>query len=67
MNDRISQHYGAFYRKRNPIHVYPVEFVVRAFLGNYPRHQTNPAEYIGKKALSTSALATDVTCHWVAA
>jgi hypothetical protein len=25
--------YDEFYRDRNPAHVYPVEFVVRAYLG----------------------------------
>ena len=40
----IDTKYDAFYRKRNPIHVYPVEFVVRAFLGNYPRHRTDPVD-----------------------
>src|SRR5262245_25166607 len=43
--------YADFYRKRDPVHVYPVEFVVRALLGNYPRHRTNPSEYAGKKVL----------------
>ncbi|VIO77457.1 class I SAM-dependent methyltransferase [Bradyrhizobium ivorense] len=43
--------YGAFYQKRNPVHVYPVEFVVRAFLGNYPRHKTDAASYQGKRVL----------------
>lgn len=43
--------YGDFYRKRDPIHVYPVEFVVRAFLGNYPRHKTDSASYPGKQVL----------------
>jgi SAM-dependent methyltransferase len=51
MNDLIIKDYGEFYRKRNPIHVYPVEFVVRAFLGNYPRHRTDPTTYVGKKSL----------------
>lgn len=51
MNDPLSQHYDAFYRARNPLHVYPVEFVVRAFLGNYPRHRTDPKSYVGKSAL----------------
>jgi SAM-dependent methyltransferase len=51
MTERIVEHYDEFYRKRNPIHVYPVEFVVRAFLGNYPRHKTEPASYVGKKFL----------------
>jgi SAM-dependent methyltransferase len=43
--------YGAFYQTRNPEHVYPVEFAVRAFLGNYPRHKTDPASYRGKRVL----------------
>jgi SAM-dependent methyltransferase len=47
----LASPYVDFYRKRNPIHVYPVEFVVRAFLGNYPRHRTEPSEYVGKKVL----------------
>jgi SAM-dependent methyltransferase len=51
MTDQIIKHYDEFYRKRNPLHVYPVEFVVRAFLGNYPRHRTDPSSYVGKKSL----------------
>src|SRR4030081_2884777 len=47
----IEKKYDDFYRKRNPVHVYPVEFVVRAFLGNYPRHKTEPSTYVGKKSL----------------
>jgi SAM-dependent methyltransferase len=43
--------YSDFYRKRDPVHVYPVEFVVRALLGNYPRHRTDPSQYPGMKAL----------------
>lgn len=49
--ENITEKYGAFYTQRNPRHVYPVEFVVRAFLGNYPRHKTNPASYSGKSIL----------------
>jgi len=47
----IEAKYDDFYRKRNPIYVYPVEFVVRAFLGNYPRHRTEPSTYVGKRSL----------------
>ena len=47
----LANPYADFYRKRNPIHVYPVEFVVRAFLGTYPRHRTDPSEYTEKKVL----------------
>jgi SAM-dependent methyltransferase len=48
---RINDSYGAFYQTRNPEHVYPVEFVVRAFLGNYPRHKTDKTSYPGKRVL----------------
>lgn len=51
MSVKITEHYDDFYRKRDPIHVYPVEFVVRAFLGNYPRHKTDAASYSGKRVL----------------
>jgi SAM-dependent methyltransferase len=50
-NDRLDVRYDAFYHNRDPFHVYPVEFVVRAFLGNYPRHKTDPASYLGKSVL----------------
>ena len=47
----ISRKYDNFYRERNPDYVYPVEFVVRALLGNYPRHKTDKASYPGKHVL----------------
>jgi SAM-dependent methyltransferase len=47
----IDDTYGAFYQRRNPEHVYPVEFVVRAFLGNYPRHKIDATNYRGKRVL----------------
>lgn len=43
--------YEAFYRARPSAHVYPTEYVVRAFLGNYPRHKSDPASYPGKRVL----------------
>jgi SAM-dependent methyltransferase len=48
---KIEGKYDDFYRARNPDRVYPVEFVVRAFLGNYPRHKTDKASYSGKRVL----------------
>jgi SAM-dependent methyltransferase len=51
MSDQLSHRYHAFYRERGLVHVYPVEFVVRAFLGNYPRHKTNAASYRDQRAL----------------
>jgi SAM-dependent methyltransferase len=49
--DKIERKYDDFYRKRNPEHVYPVEFVVRAFLGNYPRHRSDTRGYPGQRVL----------------
>src|SRR5260370_1335988 len=43
--------YDDFYRERNPDYVYPVVFVVRAFLGNYPRLKTDKSSYPGKRIL----------------
>jgi SAM-dependent methyltransferase len=51
VSDLLRLSYDAFYRERDPIHVYPVEFVVRAFLGNYPRHRTSGTSYRGQRAL----------------
>ncbi|MBL6613001.1 MAG: class I SAM-dependent methyltransferase [Reyranella sp.] len=50
-DDDITADYRAFYRARNPTKVYPVEFVVRAYLGNYPRLQRGSANYVGKLVL----------------
>lgn len=47
----IAAAYTAFYQKRSPLHVYPVEFVVRALLGNYPRHKTDKTSYSGRRIL----------------
>jgi SAM-dependent methyltransferase len=47
----IQAKYDAFYKARNPARVYPVEFVVRAFLGSYPRLERDLTLYPGKRAL----------------
>ena len=47
-NNQLTSRYDAFYRERDPLHVYPVEFVVRAFLGHYPRHKASAASYLQK-------------------
>jgi SAM-dependent methyltransferase len=47
----IQAKYDAFYRARDAAHVYPVEFVVRAFLGSYPRLKAEPTLYPGRKVL----------------
>jgi SAM-dependent methyltransferase len=33
----VADRYRDFFQQRDPVHVYPVEFVVRAYLGSYPR------------------------------
>lgn len=51
MSDELNKGYGSFYSNRDPAYVYPVEFVVRALLGTYPRHQSAPATYRGQRVL----------------
>jgi SAM-dependent methyltransferase len=51
MIDKLSTSYDAFYKARNPEHVYPPEFVVRAFLGTYPRLPGPKPDFTGAKAL----------------
>jgi SAM-dependent methyltransferase len=55
MNDRppnnLTSSYTDFYRTKDPLHVYPVEFVVRAFLGSYPRLKSGDRHYVGKTVL----------------
>jgi SAM-dependent methyltransferase len=43
--------YGRFYGAKDPIHVYPVEFVVRAFLGSYPRLPREDVTFGGQRVL----------------
>ena len=47
----ITNAYVARYAASNPTSVYPVEFVVRAFLGTYPRFTTDKTSYAGKRIL----------------
>lgn len=47
----IARHYDEFYRQRDPAHVYPVEFVVRAYLGAYPRLPRARDGYAGARVL----------------
>jgi SAM-dependent methyltransferase len=42
--------YDDFYRQRTPEYVYPVEFVVRAYLGSYPRLSREPS-YAGGRVV----------------
>jgi SAM-dependent methyltransferase len=43
--------YAEFYRSRAAAQVFPVEFVVRAFLGNYPDLPRSTAPYAGQRVL----------------
>ena len=47
----LARHYTEFYAARAAARVYPVEFVVRAFLGRYPRLQNDPSSYPGTRVL----------------
>jgi len=51
MTDDIARKYSAFYHARDPDHVYAVEFVVRAFLGNYPRLANRGTSCAGARVL----------------
>ena len=51
MTVEIETKYSAFYAARSPDHVYPPEFVVRAFLGTYPRLSGSKPNFRGAKVL----------------
>jgi len=51
MTPEIGAKYDAFYKARDSAHVYPVEFVVRAFLGTYPRLKPEKLLYPGRHIL----------------
>ena len=42
MTETIKEHYTDFYKDRNPVRVYPTEFVVRTFLAKYPELNFKP-------------------------
>lgn len=50
MEETISQT-NQFYRQRNSEHVYPVEFVVRALMGNYPQLRLDKSSFKGSRIL----------------
>jgi SAM-dependent methyltransferase len=43
--------YTAYYKQNRPKKVYPTEFVIRSFLGKYPRLNSDPSGYNGKRIL----------------
>ncbi len=50
MGDLINQ-YNDYYKKRTGVHLYPVEFVTRTFVGTYPNHKWDQSKYPGCKIL----------------
>jgi hypothetical protein len=51
MPSDVAAAYDEFYRQRDPEHVYPVEFVVRAYLGSYPRLPRSERAFAGAGVL----------------
>ena len=47
----IDRKYDAFYKAREAEHIYPVEFVMRSFLGTYPRLKPDRDALRGKRIL----------------
>ncbi len=47
----MKEKYANFYSQRNPARVYPVEFVVRTFLGTYPGLKLDRTTYQGARIL----------------
>jgi SAM-dependent methyltransferase len=47
----VTTKYDEFYRQRDADHVYPVEFVVRAYLGSYPRLPRSEQPYAAARVL----------------
>lgn len=50
-NTEISDGYSQYYRERNLPNVYPVEFVVRSFLGQYPHLNLDKTKFAGSRIL----------------
>jgi len=51
MSNGVGTTYDDFYKSRDPSHVYPPEFVVRAFLGTYPRLTVSKPNFKGARVL----------------
>ena len=52
MNHSINNSYNDYYKKKDsPKHIYPVEFVVRTFLGTYPGLDMNRERYPSSRIL----------------
>ena len=51
MSRDLASVYSERYRKQSPIHLYPVEFVVRTFLGTYPGLKMDRESYSGSRII----------------
>lgn len=49
--EQLNKAYNQYYAEEKRLHVYPVEFVVRTFLGKYPNLRLEQAEFAGKRIL----------------
>ena len=47
----LTSNYNEYYKKRTGIHLYPVEFVLRTFVGTYPELKWDKTKYAGSKIL----------------
>jgi len=47
----IQSQFSEFYTRKKSPHLYPTEFVIRAFLGNYPKLELDKTTYQGSKIL----------------
>ena len=50
-NQSIVSFYNSYYQNEKRLRVYPVEFVVRSFLGKYPNLDLRDQSFVGKKVL----------------
>jgi SAM-dependent methyltransferase len=50
-DNNLSLLYEQYYSERNAVQVYPVEFVVRAFLGKYPELNLDKSKFAGARIL----------------
>lgn len=49
--NNVEVSYTDFHEEHNPVHIYPTEWVIRTFLGNYPGLALDKSKYAGAKIL----------------
>ncbi len=47
----VKKTYAAFHEKKESVHTYPTEWVIRTFLGSYPRLKLDEKRYAGSRIL----------------